>query len=259
MAGRSPDHAGTGGAARRLRPPMRRHLLTFAAGSSLIALIALGILLAGSWARGGGGATVMLPGGLEIGGSGSGWATRLAVTRWGAESAQWWRARPDGQPISVSAQTVSISSGGAIAYAAQIYADFGGGEWHGIEWRSGAISRGPITRPAGVMSTPLVPYRTVSMPGYYAVVVLLALPTASVIVRLRRSRRKEGTCPVCGYDLRATPDRCPECGIESFHVKRASREGRLLRTAVIARREGRVEPTEQAPLGVGPRSDYFSL
>jgi hypothetical protein len=54
---------------------------------------------------------------------------------------------------------------------------------------------------------------------YWALTAVSALPLAVCVWRacrrrhrLRRDRLRRGLCPTCGYDLRATPERCPECG-----------------------------------------------
>ena len=54
----------------------------------------------------------------------------------------------------------------------------------------------------------------VSSIPFWAITLFFAAITTWGLLSLRRNRRwrREGRCPRCGYDLRATPGHCPECG-----------------------------------------------
>jgi hypothetical protein len=64
--------------------------------------------------------------------------------------------------------------------------------------------------------------RRLAVPYWLLAVVLGLLPSARLFAVWRRRRRVgHGLCPTCGYDLRATPTRCPECGTVSSNVRAA--------------------------------------
>jgi hypothetical protein len=63
---------------------------------------------------------------------------------------------------------------------------------------------------------------------YWKLVLLtLIAPSYRLRLALRSWRRTErGGCATCGYDLRATPDRCPECGaVPTTHAARPGGAG----------------------------------
>lgn len=62
---------------------------------------------------------------------------------------------------------------------------------------------------------------------WIGVVVTIGSIALPVVYRNQRSTdrdRRAGLCPDCGYDLRATPNRCPECGKEICTPQAIDRE-----------------------------------
>jgi hypothetical protein len=61
--------------------------------------------------------------------------------------------------------------------------------------------------------------RSIWLPHWFLALLFAILPTLRLRSILRnRHRHRAGFCQHCGYDLRATPDRCPECGHASSNL-----------------------------------------
>ena len=72
-------------------------------------------------------------------------------------------------------------------------------EWHGFEYCSDA--------------NPVVISHGLVIPLWSLVLCLAFAPTVwAVVGRRGQQRHPPGLCSACGYDLRATLERCPECG-----------------------------------------------
>jgi hypothetical protein len=80
---------------------------------------------------------------------------------------------------------------------------FWGFEWCQIRERSDQIRRGALG---------YVPGWWLGVPHAFLSALTSIAPLVWIWRHRPRRHRPAGTCPACGYDLRATPDRCPECG-----------------------------------------------
>jgi hypothetical protein len=83
------------------------------------------------------------------------------------------------------------------------------------------FDHGRVAGPFGIASVDLRPVgdairpdvREIMIPHWFVIGVFALAPVGVAVAEfVRWRRRRAGCCAKCGYDLRASSDRCPECG-----------------------------------------------
>jgi hypothetical protein len=131
---------------------------------------------------------------LEAGRGNHDWMVNFCSSRGGLgiEIMHWWEVGPNSGSVHSSWER-----------SAAVYPDYSspGRPW--IDWYFMGFQWRRDDEFIGSDSTSMV------IPE--ALFLLSGLPIIWFVIRRRRTRAP-GSCRNCGYDLRATPDRCPECG-----------------------------------------------
>jgi hypothetical protein len=136
----------------------------------------------------------------------------------GTLAVQWLRGRVDvgGDNVTRAAHALDFDSWDVTPD--MVWSDSGAGQW----WNRLGFAHDIAVNPAPVAATggtagpgggaSVVSWQA-SAPLWAAVLVLIPLPLTWLNQwSTRRHRARSGLCPTCGYDLRASPERCPECG-----------------------------------------------
>ena len=123
-------------------------------------------------------------------------------SRWGrlTLNSQWYEEPVKAGSENWLPQDWPPPGASVIAFGRNVFPAHPGGSRSG-RWgfRAGSIVRQDLVS------------RSADVPHWCAAAVLSLMPVAWLRRRLCRPRPR-GLCSRCGYDLRATPDRCPECG-----------------------------------------------